>query len=246
LYNEEATKEAAFEHPAFEETEEEPIEQQAQSTADQDNSDEDLVIVEGEDEEDEGTLVERPKPDVLELSRFLQQQWLLMNEEQERHVKIDRFQSPSKLGVWIIMLSHGGYFAAAVYSNGKPIHHRSMHKYITRRGQGGRQSKADGNGIARSLGSQLRRANEQKWMLSIQKLMKDWEEHFKASKAIFVHAPGPINMNVFFFEDSPITKRDPRIASVPFTTERPKFAEVQRVYAELTQISILDGLIKNK
>lgn len=37
---------------------------------------------------------------------------------------------------WLLLLSHGGYFAAAVYLNGKPLVHKTFHRYICRRKQG--------------------------------------------------------------------------------------------------------------
>lgn len=80
--------------------------------------------------------------------------------------------SPSR---WAVILSRGGHFAAAVFELlperlAKPgqgaaaweaVAHRSVHRYVVRAGQGGKQSSKDAGGkYARSAGSRLRRHNE--------------------------------------------------------------------------------------
>jgi hypothetical protein len=73
-----------------------------------------------------------------------------------------------------ILLAHGGYFAAAVYDRrGHALAHKRIARYITRRGQGGRQSTKHGH-RQDTAGSQLRAAQEVAWMEEVRETIKLW------------------------------------------------------------------------
>lgn len=47
------------------------------------------------------------------------------------------------------------------------------------------------------------------------------------------------NSKIFFnYDDSPLSRSDPRIRTIPLPTRRPTFAEVHRVFAELTRVKV--------
>ena len=105
--------------------------------------------------------------------------------------------------------------------------------------QGGRQSGHDASGGSQtSVGSQLRRHHEAKWRKTIQDTLCEWAAQIQSCSAIFLHAPGPLNTRVLYFDRSPLQKGDPRIQSVPFTTSRPSFQELNRVYATLNAVAV--------
>jgi hypothetical protein len=70
---------------------------------------------------------------------------------------------PTEFFYWTLIMSGGGHFAAAVFDNrtGEIVVHKTFHRYITRRGQGGVQSALDqSKGNAKSAGATIRRYNE--------------------------------------------------------------------------------------
>eukprot|EP00668_Euglena_longa_P002655 GGOE01003101.1.p1 GENE.GGOE01003101.1~~GGOE01003101.1.p1 ORF type:complete len:579 (-),score=187.96 GGOE01003101.1:346-2061(-) len=182
------------------------------------------------------------KPSVADLASFLAAQWDRKQEDDNeeavfgKRIRIDWMSDPLRLQ-WMLLLSHGGYFAAAVFVNGKPIVHKSFHRYIVRRKQGGRQSTQDkGNGCMSSVGSQLRRHHEAKWKEKIRSTLTEWGPYLQSCLGIFLHAPGPANMHDLFFEKGPLRRGDPRIQTIPFTTGRPSFEEVRRSYTLLSTV----------
>jgi len=63
-----------------------------------------------------------------------------------------------KVGIWVLILCHGGKFVLQVFQGSKQILHRSDSKYVCRKKQGGRQLNKDKcANIMSSVGSQMRR-----------------------------------------------------------------------------------------
>ena len=63
-----------------------------------------------------------------------------------------------RVGIWILILCHGGKFVLQVFQASKQILHRSDSKYVCRKKQGGRQLNKDKcANIMSSVGSQMRR-----------------------------------------------------------------------------------------
>eukprot|EP00667_Euglena_gracilis_P007885 EG_transcript_7960 len=182
------------------------------------------------------------QPSVADLAAFLAAQWDKKQDDDNegavfgRNMKIDWMSDPLRLQ-WLLLLSHGGYFAAAVYLNGKPLVHKTFHRYICRRKQGGRQSTHDkGGGSMSTVGSQLRRHHEAKWKEKICETLTEWAPYLQSCSGLFLHAPGPANMRDLFFDKGPLRRGDPRIQTVPFTTGRPSFEEIRRTYMLLSTV----------
>lgn len=143
------------------------------------------------------------------------------------------------LNTWVILLCHGGYFAGVVFDGGKLVAHKTVHRYITRRKAGQRQSTRDRTGKkAKSAGANIRRWNEAKHEEEIRDLLTiEWREQLDSADVIFLHAPGR-NKNLFLWSGSPLKRNDPRLRGVPFSTRRPSHAEAKKVFLELTTLEI--------
>jgi hypothetical protein len=111
-------------------------------------------------------------------------------------------------------------------------------RYVTRQGQGARQSSQDKTGkYANSMGSQLRRHNEVSLEREIIATLSSWDVDLQQCDLIFVHAPAANAKAVF---GSPALDRsNPRVRPVPFTTSRPTLAEVRRVLAHLASMEVV-------
>eukprot|EP01102_Stenamoeba_stenopodia_P004447 TRINITY_DN14758_c0_g1_i1.p1 TRINITY_DN14758_c0_g1~~TRINITY_DN14758_c0_g1_i1.p1 ORF type:complete len:393 (+),score=93.21 TRINITY_DN14758_c0_g1_i1:49-1227(+) len=144
---------------------------------------------------------------------------------------------------WTIMLCSGGHFAGAVFDGAKCLVHKALHRYTTRRKQGGLQCVKDakGGGHPKSAGSNLRRHNEVKLQEEITELIAAWRVDIETSDFVFLHAP--YHTRACFFggdsaADSVLKVGDPRIRSIPFQTKRPTFAEVTRVWQTFSTIEV--------
>lgn len=162
------------------------------------------------------------------------------------------FLRHASTSTWVILMCHGGYFAGAVYVNTKPIVHKSFHRYVVRKKQGGKQSSHDkGGGSQSSAGGQIRRGQEIKWKVAVRDLLVAWREHIDRAWVILYAAPGPDNRAILtdftllpastsngVREKSPVDMKDPRVRSAPLTTHRPTFNEVQRVFDTVSKVTI--------
>lgn len=139
---------------------------------------------------------------------------------------------------WIILLCQGGFFAGAVFRGDQVLKHKRIAKYTVRRKQGGSQaSKDQSKGGIHSAGASIRRQNEVRLREEIAELLKNWNVEIAQSSRIFIHAPS-FNSTSFYFEGSPISRRDPRVRSIPIVTERPSFVELQRIHLILSTVEI--------
>ncbi|EPZ35195.1 Zinc finger, C2H2 domain-containing protein [Rozella allomycis CSF55] len=141
-----------------------------------------------------------------------------------------------------IILLQGGYFASAIYSvpGCKVIAHKSLHKYTTRKKQGGSQASYDKGGKKpKSAGANLRRQNEKHLEeQDILKLLGDWKVMISECYQIYFSAPG-INANILF---KFFQKNDSRITKIPFEIEKPNFQQVQMCFNELKSLFVLTEL----
>eukprot|EP01096_Ripella_sp_DP13-Kostka_P005485 TRINITY_DN1869_c0_g2_i1.p1 TRINITY_DN1869_c0_g2~~TRINITY_DN1869_c0_g2_i1.p1 ORF type:complete len:415 (+),score=221.73 TRINITY_DN1869_c0_g2_i1:92-1336(+) len=154
----------------------------------------------------------------------------------------------------VIIMCHGGYFAAAVFDKARLVAHKTFHSYIVRRKQGGRQSNRDKSGRRpKSGGAQIRRHNEEKHLLNVRALVNSWADHLTECDLILTHLPSQ-NKNLLIDEEREVSssshgakhqghdkeedfflsKNDPRLRTIPFATHRPSLSEVKRVFLELT------------
>ncbi|WBW74902.1 Cdc48p-Npl4p-Vms1p AAA ATPase complex subunit [Schizosaccharomyces osmophilus] len=141
----------------------------------------------------------------------------------------------------------GGHFAAMVATNevsGKPpqssatpkvVAQKTIHRYTTRRKQGGSQGAADNSkGGIHSAGSSLRRYNELALIRDIQQLFNDWKYLLDKCDLIFIRAIGASNRSIFFSQTDPLVDpKDTRLRTFPFTTKRATHSELLRCYKEL-------------
>ena len=156
-----------------------------------------------------------------------------------------------------LFMMGGGHFAAAIVSHQRidisgnakrhgeslqeqAVHfleHKTFHRYTTRRKQGGSQSVMDNaKGKANSAGSTLRRYNEAALRNDVQDLLKKWRPYLERCEHIFIRAKNVADRSVFFTENTPLTKVDPRIRTFPFTTRRPTTNELRRAWCEITYL----------
>lgn len=66
---------------------------------------------------------------------------------------------------WAVLMVSGGHFAGAIFAGSAVVLHKTMHSYVTRRGQGQGQLNRDQHGNApRSAGASLRRYNQAQFL----------------------------------------------------------------------------------
>lgn len=113
---------------------------------------------------------------------------------------------------WVVILVHGGYFSIGIFKAGTLIRHKTCHRYVTRRKNGGRQSSKDNSGNKgrrpQSAGANIRRFNEEKHRIEIEETLKRWQHEVRTADMVFIHAPGPVNRKLLFFEGSPLLDDD--------------------------------------
>lgn len=137
---------------------------------------------------------------------------------------------------WAIFMCSGGHFAGVCFDGQRVVAHKTIHKYTTRRKQGGSQAAQDSTGKrAKSAGATIRRNNELALQQEIRALLAEWAPLLREATHIFIQAPGIHNTQIFFgHEGSPLTRGDERLRRIPFSTRRPTFAEVRRLHALLS------------
>ncbi|KAJ2560040.1 hypothetical protein EV175_000041 [Coemansia sp. RSA 1933] len=137
---------------------------------------------------------------------------------------------------WVVMSLNGGHFGAAVFDNktGDIVAHKTLHRYTTRRKQGGSQSREDNakGRAANSAGAQIRRYNEQKLMEEIRDLIRQWTDLLARSARVFVRVPRADRKGF------PLDWSDERIRSVPVPMSRPTLTELRRVYSKITTVKV--------
>lgn len=157
-----------------------------------------------------------------------------------------------------IFMIGGGHFAAAIISHASistnanaklensvnVLKQKSIHRYTTRRKQGGSQSASDNaHGKANSAGSALRRHNEAMLVSEVKELLVEWRDDLKDCVNIFIKANGASNRKIIVNStsaDSVIRSDDPRVKTIPFTTKRATMTELKRSWVELSYWKIVD------
>jgi hypothetical protein len=156
--------------------------------------------------------------------------------------------------VWVVVLCRGGHFAAAAFELAEPpknskraedgvklLAHKCLHRYVTRRKAGGRQSVADASKSIKSAGSSIRRHNEAMLSREIRDLLHSWAlTHLRTAHLVWVAAPGPANSAVLYQgNDAPLSRSDGRLRSIPFNTARPTLSETTRTALRLSRVEFL-------
>ncbi|KAI9152542.1 hypothetical protein H9P43_009334 [Blastocladiella emersonii ATCC 22665] len=139
----------------------------------------------------------------------------------------------------VYLMLGGGSFSGAVFDRDRCVEHTSVHRYTTRRKQGGSQSAQDGKAHAKSAGAQLRRYNEAALARDVWDVLEKWQGFLDNATVVYVVAPGVANRRTLLQhpEGKGIGKNDPRIRSIPFTTRKPNHTEVLRIHKRLTGIN---------
>ncbi|KFA49718.1 hypothetical protein S40293_01438 [Stachybotrys chartarum IBT 40293] len=149
----------------------------------------------------------------------------------------------------------GGHFAAMVVSlaprptkgdtkmnrEATVLAHKTFHRYTTRRKQGGSQSANDNaKGNAHSVGSSLRRYNEQALIADVRTLLQEWKGLIDTSELLFIRATGSQNRRTLFgpYEDQVLKHNDTRLRGFPFSTRRATQNELMRSFIELTRLKV--------
>ncbi|CAH0715347.1 unnamed protein product, partial [Brenthis ino] len=144
---------------------------------------------------------------------------------------------------WAVLMVSGGRFAGAIFSGGVVVLHKTMHSYVTRRGQGQSQISRDQHGNApRSAGASLRRYNQAQFLEHVQDIMASWTEDLKGCYLVLYRAVGSVNQSALFGKNSPINRDDMRVRALPFPTRKPTYKEVQRVHETVASIEVYDTM----
>ena len=135
---------------------------------------------------------------------------------------------------WAVILYQAGHFAAAVYEGERCVQHRTEHRYVVRKKQGGAQSLQDEKSFkARSAGAMLRRHGEAEMRAAVAATLKAWD--FARCQRVFLGVPARAR-RLFVGPDGGFDKRDPRLRRVPFAINRPTLAETRRVLSRLQSV----------
>lgn len=122
---------------------------------------------------------------------------------------------------WTLLAIGGGHFAGSIISlvprlnnkNGRIekevviLASKTFHRYTTRRKQGGAQSANDNaKGNAKSVGAQLRRANEAALVEDIRQQLHAWRDLIGSSELVFLRA-SKTSHRVFYDYDEAVLQR---------------------------------------
>jgi hypothetical protein len=152
----------------------------------------------------------------------------------------------SNVNYWSIILCEGGFFAYAFFFKDQIIEHKSDHKYVVRKKAGLRQVIKDNKKNIKSIGAQIRRANEKKHQENIELILKLNEENLMKSDVIFIHAPG-FNKGILIGENKPLFSYKKKILNLPYNIDKANYTNLMNVFKRLTNayFEINDDNIKS-
>ncbi|CAL9690305.1 unnamed protein product [Knipowitschia caucasica] len=166
---------------------------------------------------------------------------ILHGKMQEEKDLVQSLRAVNNKTIWVILMTGGGHFAGAVFQGKDVIEHKTFHRYTVRAKRGTAQGLRDAQNRShapKSAGAALRRYNEAALVKDIQDVLESWVDHLKEASAIFVRSPS-YNKSIFFGGRAPaLDKHDFRVRSIPFSTRRATFREVQRVHGVLSNIQV--------
>nr|XP_032517484.1 ankyrin repeat and zinc finger domain-containing protein 1-like isoform X2 [Danaus plexippus plexippus] len=144
---------------------------------------------------------------------------------------------------WAVLMVSGGHFAGAIFAGSAVVLHKTMHSYVTRRGQGQGQLNRDQHGNApRSAGASLRRYNQAQFLEHVQDIISGWTEDLVGCSLILYRAVGSLNQGALFGKNSPLNRDDVRVRALPFPTRKPTYKEVQRVHETVASLEVYDTM----
>ncbi|KAI8047052.1 uncharacterized protein B0P05DRAFT_592861 [Gilbertella persicaria] len=230
---------------------------ESETDEEEDNSIDSLVYKQKQVQELEAQLANDAKQIVSPImKKYLALNWFKTPEKDSPHYGIYRhllngktlasLQQSNFKGkrYWTIIMLGGGHFAGCVIDVGasnsqiKLVAHRTIHRYTTRRKQGGSQSTNDNaKGAANSAGAQIRRYNEQMLQQEVREIIGQWRQYITSSEMVVVHAPSGNRKLLFNYDDAVLDTV--KTKSIPFATKRPTLNELKRVFTEMTTVKIM-------
>ena len=164
-------------------------------------------------------------------------------EKIQKHISEDKHFDPLRIlrqptVHWVLVLCHGGKFVIQVYENQKMLASKTESKYVMRAKQGGRQATADKGKTIKSLGSQMRRANEKLLQEYIDAHMEAHEEEFKRAHIIFLHAPG-FNRNIFMASNKHLEKHAHKVKAAEYATKKATYTEAKELVVKILDAQII-------
>jgi hypothetical protein len=156
--------------------------------------------------------------------------------EQMNKVNIEEFfplKLISNVNYWSIILCEGGFFAYAFFLKDQIIEHKSDHKYVVRKKAGLRQVIKDNKKNIKSIGAQIRRANEKKHQENIELILKLNEDNLMKSDIIFLQAPG-FNKGILIGENKPLFSYKKKILNLPYNLDRANYTNLIYAFKRLT------------
>ena len=139
----------------------------------------------------------------------------------------------SNVNYWSIILCEGGFFAYAFFFKDQIIEHKSDHKYVVRKKAGLRQVIKDNKKNIKSIGAQIRRANEKKHQENIELILKLNEDNLMKSDIIFLQAPG-FNKGILIGENKPLFSYKKKILNLPYNLDRANYTNLIYAFKRLT------------
>ena len=170
--------------------------------------------------------------------QIMQRQKLILEQLNKISVKEEEFyplKFIANVAHWSVILCEGGYFSYAFYLKDREIEHRSDHKYVIRKKAGVRQIIKDQMKNIKSVGAQIRRANEKKHQENIELILKLNEEQLIKSDCIFIMAPG-FNKGILIGDNKPLERYKHKIFNLPYNLKRANYESVTSAFKRLTSV----------
>ncbi|CAD8048830.1 unnamed protein product [Paramecium primaurelia] len=171
------------------------------------------------------------------LERVHQNKQKVIKQKQQQEPNLQQLDNVQKFA---IILCHGGYFCLGVFDNTGCIYHKSDHRYVVRGKAGGRQLNKDshsGSNI-KSIGSQIRRAQEKKHQEKVNSILNESLPILQACQILFLQAPG-INQQLLIQNEEPLFLLKDKIRSICLTAKKANYTEVERVYKSITSVYLI-------
>lgn len=137
-----------------------------------------------------------------------------------------------------IVLCAGGYFTLVLMDKEKEILHKSDHRYVIRKKQGGRQIIKDkSKNVMTSVGSQMRRLNEVNHQNKIFEILDENKGFLEECDFALIQAPGE-NRGILFDEERALFgfKGYDNFRNLNIEAKRANYTEAKRLFDEVTKV----------
>lgn len=161
----------------------------------------------------------------------------LLEKAQIKQEEYKPFELIKKLGLWIILMCHGGCFSIGIFNKRELIEHKSDKKYLVRRAGRRQINKDKTKTLMGSTGSQIRNEMEKEHQLHIAEIMEECKKYLSEAEVIFLHTPG-INKQFFLKEGKPLQPYIKKIKTITIKTQKANFTNVMDVFKKLTSVEL--------